>query len=382
MKSESIDDLLRDGFSRKFASYYLDLAQREYDNPAYTKDFVRWSHARGFLAESAAAYGLTDANASGYLSDYDYYRIWPVNSWARIWINDKLTLKYMLDGTEFSELMPKYYFYTTPGGLRKLVDAPYQDRNPAIEEFKAVLSEVGEFACKPCNGATSIGFFRMSCDGGRILVNGEELGEGGLDEFLFQRPNYVFTEYLRPSRQFRGYSHLIHTLRMVTVNEGGNEPRIIGGYLRIPNSLSGEANYIIIDKDNLEKYNVVVDVDFDTGAYGPGKLTYADRAIAAKTHPDNGKPLSGSIEGYETLREAVLGVARRFSTIEYMGFDIGITDEGFKCMEINSHPGIKYMQVFAPLLADDRTREYFGRKVREVDGLSDVEKAKRNGIVR
>ena len=76
------------------------------------------------MAESVAAYGLRENKIADYLSDYDYYRIWPLNSWNRIWINDKLTLKYMLADTEYSDFMPKYYYYMTPKGLKKLLDAP------------------------------------------------------------------------------------------------------------------------------------------------------------------------------------------------------------------------------------------------------------------
>lgn len=382
MRSENLNDLLKDGFSRKFASYYLELAQKEYENPVFSHDYVRWAHSNGFLAESAAAYDLTDDTISSFLSDYDFYKIWPLNGWTRIWINDKLTLKYLLSNTEFDAFMPKYYYYTMPGGLKKLLDAPDQTVAPSIAEFKNVLAEVGEFACKPCNGTTSLGFFRMSYDGNRFYVNDEELEENQFESFLSQYPNYVFTEYLRPSAQFKKYSPHIHTLRIVTVNETGNNPMIIGGYLRIPNMMSGEANYIIIGKDNLEKFNVVVNVDYDTGAFGPGKLTYADRAVPVESHPDNGISLNGIIDNYSELKETVLGVARRFSSVEFMGFDIGITNKGFKCMEINSHPGIKYMQIFKPLLADPFSRNYFCKKIQAIDALSDSDKAKRNGILR
>lgn len=169
MKSTRLNDLLKEGFSRKFASYYLNSAQKEYDHPAYSAEFVKWAHSNGFLAESAAAYGLTEDNMDQYLSDYDYYKIWPLNNWTRIWINDKLTLKYMLANTQFSDIMPEYYYYSTPNGLKKLLDAPNQETAPSIDEFKRVLASVGEFACKPCNGSASYGFFRMSYRGGPIL---------------------------------------------------------------------------------------------------------------------------------------------------------------------------------------------------------------------
>lgn len=382
MRSEDIKDLLEDGFSNKFASYYLDLAKKEYDNPAYSSDFVKWSHSNGFLAECAAAYGLTDNTIGSYLSDYDYYKIWPVNSWTRIWINDKLTLKYMLANSEYSSFMPKYYYYSTNTGLKKLIDAPHKDRTAGIEDFISVLQEVEVFACKPCNGTTSLGFVRLSYQSGRFYVNDVEVKKEDIQQFVLCHPNYVFTEYLRPSKQFARFSDHIHTLRIVTLNEDGNNPQIIGGYLRIPNKMSGEANYIIIGKDNLDRFNVVVNVDFSTGGFGPAKLTYADQTVITDRHPDNNELLHGSISNYEELKELVLGIARRFCTIELMGFDVGITDNGFKCMEINSHPGIKYMQIFDPLLDNEYLRIYFQRKLDSINSLSYDEKKKRNAIIR
>ena len=380
--SENLNEMLNDGCSRKFASYYLNLAKEEYNNPAYSNDFVRWAHSRGFLAESAAAYGISEDNCSSYLSDYDYYKIWPVNSWTRIWINDKMTLKYLLANTAYSDFMPKYYYYSTPKGLKKLLDAPNQNIAPSINEFTSVLASVGEFACKPCNGTTSLGFFRMSYDGKRYFINNKEINEEEIEQLLERYPNYIFTEYLRPCKQFEVYSPHIHTLRIVTVNETGNIPVIIGGYLRIPHKNSGEANYIIINRDTPDIFNIFIKVNFDTGEFGPGKKIYANRAVDIDCHPDNGYSLHGFIENYDTLKETVLGIATRFSTVELMGFDIGITDHGFKCMEINSHPGIKYMQIFAPFFSVPYLGEYFTKKIMEVDGLSDEEKIKRNMILR
>lgn len=382
MHSENLEDLLRDGISKKFATYYLDLAMKEYDNPAYDRTYAKWAHDHGFLAESAYAYDLSEGNVADYLSDYDYYKVWPLNSWTRIWINDKLTLKYMLSNTEFSDIMPKYYYYTTPAGLKKLIDTPNQDQAPSIDEFKSVLESVGVFACKPCNGTTSLGFFKMSYKDEHYYVNEDELKPDDFESFLSKYPNYVFTEYLIPSKQFAVFSSHIHTLRIVTLNRTGNDPVIVGGYLRIPNQLSGEANYIIIDKNNLEKYNIFVDVNFETGAFGPAKLTFANHTEDTAVHPDNGAALNGVIENYEHLRNMVLGIARRFSTLEYLGFDIGITDSGFKCMEINSHPGIKYMQIFHPFMTNDTLAEYFHEKLNSIDTLNSDEKVKRNGILR
>ena len=143
MKSIKIEDLLNDGFSRKFAGYYLNAVGNENNNSSFNREYAEWAHKHGFLAECAYSYGLNDNNVNDYLSDYDYYKIWPLNGWTRIWVNDKLTLKMMLAGSEYGDIMPKYYYYSTPSGLKALVDNPYQGGK--VEEFLQLLADVKEF---------------------------------------------------------------------------------------------------------------------------------------------------------------------------------------------------------------------------------------------
>ena len=359
-------DLIKEGFNNKIAKVYADILNNELNNACFDIVYTTWAHEHGFLAESAYAYGLDESNYTDYLSDYVFYKTWPLNPWTRIWINDKLTLKYLLSNTEYSDFMPKYYYYSSVDGLKKLIDAPNQLSAPSINELFTLLTEEGEIACKPCNGVTSLGFNKLSFYNNIFYINQEPVGEAEIADFILRNPNYIFTEYLRPNKHFSIYNPHIHTLRIVTLNVNGNNPRIIGGYLRIPHKQSGEANYIIIGSGNSEQFNIVVDVDFETGRYGPGKLTYLNRAVPIDCHPDNGVPLTGFISDYGKLKETVLSIARRFSTIEFMGFDIGITDKGFKCMEINSQPGIKYMQLFRPLLIDPFVKQYFSSKLNTI----------------
>ena len=51
-------------------------------------------------------------------------------------------------------------------------------------------------------------------------------------------------------------------------------------------------------------------------------------------------------------------------------------------MEVNSHPGIKYMQIFKPLYDNEILAEYFERKLCEIDNMTENEKAKRNETLR
>ena len=105
--TNNMDDLLARGFARRMGKEYLDTLAWEGQSPLFDKDQLAWAHAHGFFAETVACLGITDENADDYLTDYDYFRVWPLNSWQRVWINDKLTLKYMFSGTDYDRYLPK-----------------------------------------------------------------------------------------------------------------------------------------------------------------------------------------------------------------------------------------------------------------------------------
>jgi len=386
MRTYGINHLLKDGFTEKMAMYYQKMIDDEKSMSCFDQDYREWAHNNGFLAESALTYNLTDSNLNDYLSDYDFWKLWPLNSWTRIWINDKLTLKYLLAGTEFSDLMPKYYYYMSDTGLRTLID---HDNNHCSvwgggrgEDFLNTLRGKGVFACKPCNGSTAIGFFKMSYEDGFFYAAGEALNESTIDQFLKEHSNYVFTEYLRPSNQFAQISPQIHTLRLVTLNIHGDDPVIIGGYLRFPTRNNGDSNYCVLDDVSIDKFNYFCEINPENGYYFNPQKTYINRVEKSPIHPDSGIQVKGMIENYDELKNKTLCIAKMFNTLEFLGFDIGVTDKGFKIMEINSHPGVKYMQLFTPLMKNGIVRDYFSFKLQQISQLSDTELEKRIHIQR
>jgi hypothetical protein len=372
---------IEQGWTQKMYKWYSDTIEKENGENCFDESYRQWAHAHGFYAESACSYNLTPQSIGEYLSDHDYLKVWPLNGWTRIWINDKLTLKYMLANTMFDKLMPEYYYYSTPQGLRPLVDNPYKSQGSDEDCFLRLLKEKGDFACKPCNGTTAIGFVRLSFKDGEFFFNHDKVSSEEIVAFIHTHPNYVFTEYLKPSKDFSRFSEQIHTLRIVTLNVEG-QARIVGGYLRLPCHTNGEANYTVIDGSDTESFNLFVNVDFNTGRFEGAKKTFANRVEACSSHPDTGALIEGTIPSFDALREIVLSVANRFNTLEWLGFDIGITDKGPKCMEINSHPGIKYMQIFTPLLQDELLKSYFSQKLSEIEHLSKDELERRFRIPR
>ena len=288
-----------------------------------------------FLLESAYAYNLNEDNYGDYLSDYDYYKLWPLNSWCRIWIDDKLTLKYMLEGTEFSNLLPEYYFYSTSNGLRELINNPYKG-NQNASTLITILKNKGELACKPNNGSLSVGFFKLSFYKKKLYINEIETNDEGIASFVKSHPNYIFTEYLHPCKKISEIHKLIHTLRVVIVNENGNEPKIIGGYMRFGTSGHGNTNHMNIDADSKSDYDFVADVDFNKGYISNAKSIYWNKVVNTSRHPESQVLVEIGLPNWDKAKSQLLNLSKFLFNCQYIGIDACFTDEGMKIMEINS----------------------------------------------
>lgn len=375
MVHNSYEGLLADGCTTRMAEAYLATLDRELASPMFDAELTTWAHERGFFAESASAYGLSPERLGDYLSDYDYARLWPLNAWQRIWINDKLTLKYCLAGSPFDRYLPRYYYYTKPGGLMPLVDSAF---DPSPEGLANILREVGEIACKPCNGAEAKGFHRLSYDGHDLLVDSRPVDLGGLAAFAQEHPNYVLTEFIRPCAQLAAIDPLIHTLRIFMINPDGTHPAHVAGYLRfaLGADKSGDtANYTPPTEADICSFNVAVDLA--NGRYGSGRLVYANRVVSAPAHPDSGAVAEGTLPFWEEILQLTHDVALRFGPLECLGFDLGLTEGGPRIIEINSHTGIKYLQLFTPLMSHPVAGPYLRGKLEALEALGEAERARR-----
>src|SRR5699024_196046 len=84
-----------------------------------------WAYKRGFLSSRILDYGINNDNFQSYLSDIDYYKMFPMNGKYAYWINDKLTTKYILE--EYGEYLPDYFYTIKNGEILPSINAPLRD---------------------------------------------------------------------------------------------------------------------------------------------------------------------------------------------------------------------------------------------------------------
>ena len=347
-------------FSRKGMRPYMYQLWRSsaWDDLLHTKGVPLqtklWAHAHGFLSFRTYQYGLTKDNYSQFLSDYDYYWLNRINNGYQKWVNDKTTYRFLME--PFKEFVPKYYFSVFKRGteavISKMEDCP-ADVPDGFDGLIEMLRREGKLAFKASGGTHGDGFICLSYEDGVIYANGKPCGSSGLRRLIEESDAfYVATEYLEMHPALKKiYDKSVNTVRVMVVNDHGYDPRILQTYMRIGSSKTGYT-------DNVGYGGICVFVDTESGRLHDPERLVDHRYIPCPVHPDTGTPIDGVVPNWEYTKNKILEICRYFSELEYLGFDIAITEGGFQILEINIHQDLHKVASFS-----GEINEFFARKI-------------------
>ncbi|MBR3679371.1 MAG: hypothetical protein IKL87_04135 [Oscillospiraceae bacterium] len=320
-----------------------------------------WCWRYGFHTGDLNLYGRENLkkNYKDYLSARDYYRLHPLNGEYSFWIDDKMTMKYIL--SKYNEYLPEYYFQLDKNSILKLVDCP-KEKNADYESIVALLREKRILACKRLFGACGIGFYRLEFDGTDYMITGKKVSEDELIQFLKGLYSYLILEYIVNHKDIRNiWKDATNTMRVLIANCNG-ELVVMRSFIRFGNKKSNGV-------DNAHAGGIEAIIDEDTGKI---LFTQAQDVTGAATrithHPDSGVSFDIQIPRWNTIIETLKKICLTYPQLRYWGFDVAVTDESFKIIEINSLSGLMAAQSKEPLLKDPKTRkvyEFFGLKMKE-----------------
>lgn len=221
------------GIQQKRAAYLANSLEEDWlgcEEVPYEKKI--WALQRGFLPSRIKLYNLTENNYRDYLSDIDYFYLHPLNNHFAIWINDKVTLKYVipyvfttLEGRQLS-IMPEYYLYIeNDGRYSYLMDSPKHIRHDD-DYLLNLLKEKGVLALKPSNGQGGHGFvmLRYVANEDKIYANGKELNLTEFNKFKDTLNGYIVTEYVKQNKELDAvWKDSVCTLRIIVLKLSSNK---------------------------------------------------------------------------------------------------------------------------------------------------------------
>ena len=303
-----------------------------------------WCWRHGFQSFRIQQYGLTKENYKNFLSDYQYHWLNRINNGYQIWINDKTTTRYVME--PYKQYLAKYYYdiikMSGETCIKALQDIP-EGFEPSFDGIFKLLRQEKLLALKPSSGTHGDGFYRMEYADGKYLINGKEMTEDEIVGMISGfKSVYVITEYLFMHHELKKiYPNAVNTIRVAVVNQSAYEPKIMQTYMRIGSSKSGFT-------DNVGYGGICAKIDPATGRYYCPEQLRDHKFTPCPKHPDTGVEIEGIVPNWDYMCEGVLNICRFMPELEYLGFDIAITDDGFKIIEINIHQDLHKVAEHSP----------------------------------
>jgi hypothetical protein len=346
--------------ARGYDSYFAnkishDLWTDLFEVKATTLKQKLWGLRRGFFSDRIELYRLTDQNYSDYLSDLDYYKMFPINGFYGRWIDDKLTMRLILQ--PFAQYLPEYYFQIGNGEILRLPDCP-EGYGQEIRDMLALLMEKRCLAAKLFAGSVGVGFVKLGYENQGYSINDQPASEQEVQRVLEPWVNmggggYLITEYLHAHPALsRIWSKSANTVRVMVIRERGQPPIVAGSFIRFGTSATGGV-------DNTGAGGVACSVEIDSGKFSGGKICNAGKWDHYNDHPDSNAPISGEVPFWPLITQKLIEISSYIPQVIYLGYDVVITPEGFKIIEINSHQALRSIQAQIPVLKNERTKEFF-----------------------
>ncbi|MCA1306785.1 hypothetical protein LC082_07730 [Microbacterium esteraromaticum] len=321
-----------------------DLMQRN-GIPLSTK---MWAYRHGFLSYRVPQYGITPANRQQFISDFEYRWLRHINERYKYWLEDKISIKYV--AADFNEFLPAYYFYTHrsrgQNHVVPMMDCP-EGYGADYADVLRLVQEKGVLALKPDEGSHGEGFYRLDWADGQYSLNGEVVTEQAVVDLLANPQNrYLVTEFITMHPDIAEiYPTSVNTIRMIVFKKDGVTPELGNAYLRIGSVASG---YV----DNTAAGGMLAEIEVESGRFGNAQTLNNGRVVPCPRHPDTDVLIEGQVPNWDFVKEQVLKMAASFSQLEYLGFDVAITPDGFKIPEINRFPDYPRIDRLTPSTID------------------------------
>lgn len=174
-----------------------------------------------------------------------------------------------------------------------------------------------------------------------------------------QEKDYIVTEYITSHGDIRRiYSGSPNTLRFLVIKPSQSELIYSNAHLRFGTSVSGVVDF------NIDG-GLFSTVDLETGKYSGCMKFMEHYSEICNVHPDSGVSIEGVLPHLDTIKQVLREISLYLPQIKFMGYNIIVTPDSFKIIEINSHPALGPQQHYNPLFRDEETRKFFSDLMNE-----------------
>lgn len=318
-----------------------------------------WAYKKGFLSSRTNTYQIDELNYRDHMPDFDYYKLYPIDDKYSAWIDDKLTMKYIF--SPFDEYLPKYYFQLEDNEILKLIDCP-SDIDCTTSGIIDFLKKEGILALKIISGSLGEGFYKLSYANDTFYINTKACEMEDVETLFSSLKGYLITEYVKAHDSINKiYDITPNTLRIQVIRDENKKPKIIGSFIRFGTQKSGILETPVAG-------GIIAGIDLKNGNIFNPNIIINNDLINIKLHPDTNENLEIIIPKWDDIKSKIEEISSYTPQLTYLGFDIIITNKGFKIIEINSLTAPTVISYYHPLFANEYGKEYFIKKFQKREG--------------
>jgi hypothetical protein len=310
---------------------------------------------RGFLGESWVLYDLRHNDWRAYLSDSARFaRTRLINGNHAVLLDDKAVFHRFLG--DRPNLLPAVHGIIRKGAVETPDrTVPHCQTGPWLA---ALAREHRKLIVKPCTGGGGKGVMVLrGCDAG-LTLNERPVHEDDLRQVVADSDGSMVSECVVQHPQLAGlYPRTTNTLRVLTMQDDECAPFIAAAVLRI-GSRSSEPT------DNWTQGGLSAGIRLSTGRVGPAASYPAGRASLdwCDRHPDSGAQIAGTtVPHWPQIADGLLALMRTLPMLRYVGWDVAVTEDGFRILEGNNFSDVNLLQIHGPLLQDERVAAFYRR---------------------
>ena len=286
----------------------------------------------GYLADQYVLYDLKHNSKKEFLSEFDWYRSRYINAPFDFAFNNKVICNEML---KHHMRTPDNYFIKNKGVILDFETGPRTE-----EDVYECLQRKGRLFVKPFALGKGNGVHMITYEGGKISVDGNQRSEEEFMGFLRRNDGYIVCECMKQHHYADElYDKTVNTIRLITMRDTKtHEFRIFFAVQRI-----GRKETIPVD--NGSKGGLVAKIDLETGALSEARCLHDLNEYVV--HPDSGNKIRGAvIPGWDKVKKEILDVCRKIPYMEFIAWDLLITEEGLCMIEANTSSGVNILQLW------------------------------------
>nr|WP_237562373.1 sugar-transfer associated ATP-grasp domain-containing protein [Glutamicibacter soli] len=209
------------------------------------------------------------------------------------------------------------------------------------DEVLSSLQTDGSYFLKPLAAGKGKGVHRLDYRAGSYLLDGKPADAEVLRELMNHQDGWFLSEAIEQHRLLASvFSGATNTLRMITMRNAAGQSELFFVVLRL-----GTASTIPVD--NGSRGGLVAKVELDTGVLSHATSLWSTAEYAS--HPDTGARIEGvQLPDWERLCRQILDLADCLPYLQFVAWDVLLTEEGPVVIEANTSSGVNIIQVWGP----------------------------------